>query len=166
MKITDAANILGLTGIVTSNDIKKAYRTAALKYHPDKNPAGIEMMKIINAAFDVLKNFSGEIPNDEEQTATQDYGEAVSQALTAIINLVDLSIEICGAWVWVSGETFQHKTVLKEAGFKYASKKQSWYYRPENWRSKSRGSYSMDDIRNQYGSSTPVKSKNKALTTS
>jgi curved DNA-binding protein CbpA len=141
MKMTDAASILGLSGTVSVSDIKKAYRVAALKYHPDKNPAGAEMMKIINAAFDVLKDFAELIPCDDEEN-TQDYPEAVNTALNAIIGLDGISMEVCGAWV--SGETFKHKAVLKRAGFKFASKKKSWYFRPENWMSASRGSYSMD----------------------
>lgn len=74
MKITDAVSVLGLSGSVTKLDIKKAYKAAALKYHPDKNPAGAEMMKIINAAFDVLKGFEGTIPADAQEESTQDYG--------------------------------------------------------------------------------------------
>ncbi|WP_133471323.1 J domain-containing protein [Paraglaciecola marina] len=165
MKITDAANLLGLSGHVTKQDIKKAYRAAALKYHPDKNPAGAEMMKIINAAFDVLKEFSGEIPTEDRQSeTTQNYSEALSAALNIIIDLEGLALEICGAWLWVSGETFKHKTLLKEAGFKFASKKKSWYFRPENWKSASRGSYSMDEIRDTYGSAKPVKPSRRSLT--
>lgn len=165
MKITDAANVLGLSGIVTKQDIKKAYKAAALKYHPDKNPAGGEMMKIINAAFDVLKEFDGHIPSDGQENSTQqDYSEALNMALNAIIDLDDLTIEICGAWLWVSGETFKHKAVLKNTGFKFASKKKSWYFRPENWKSASRGEFSMDDIRNQYGSAAPKRANRKLLT--
>ena len=164
MKITDAANLLGLTGTVTKQDIKKAYKAAALKYHPDKNPAGGEMMKIINAAFDVLKDFEGQILNDEQEDNTQNYSEALNTALNAIIDLEGLTIEICGAWLWVSGDTFKHKTVLKETGFKFASKKKSWYFRPENWKSASRGAFSMDDIRSQYGSTAPRRASRKTLT--
>ena len=154
MKITDAANILGLSGNVTHKDVKHAYRKAAMKYHPDRNPAGAEMMKVINAAYDALKEFSGDIP-DSESTQAQDYPKALNDALNAIINLEGLEIEICGAWVWVSGNTKQHKNILKETGFKWASKKKNWYFRPEDWRSSSRGAYSMDDIRDKYGSSKP-----------
>jgi hypothetical protein len=45
--------------------------------------------------------------------------------------------------------------VLKEAGFRFASKKKRWYFRPENWRSSSRGQYTMEDIRYKYGSERP-----------
>ena len=43
------------------------YRAADLKYHPDKNPAGAEMMKLINAAFEVLKDFEGELLGSEAE---------------------------------------------------------------------------------------------------
>ncbi len=149
MKISDAAKIFGISGDVTTEEIKKAYRTAAMKYHPDRNPAGAEMMKIINAAFDTLKNYSGVIPTCDE-TITEDYPEAVNHALNAILVLDGLIIEICGAWVWVSGDTFKHKAFLKVEGFKYASKKKSWYFRPDDWSSASRGSYTMEAIRDKY----------------
>ena len=154
MKITDAANILHLSGNVNEKMVKDAYRRAAMKYHPDRNPAGAEMMKVINAAYDTLKDFCGEIPTTEGADV-QDYPEALSAALGAILELVGIEIEVCGAWVWVSGQTFTHKDVLKAAGFKYASKKKSWYFRPEDWSSSSRGSYSMEDIREKYGSEKP-----------
>ena len=54
MKRSDAAQILGLSGEVTPEEVEQAYRQAALKFHRDRNPAGAAMMKIINAADDVL----------------------------------------------------------------------------------------------------------------
>ncbi|MGH1439756.1 MAG: J domain-containing protein [Cellvibrionaceae bacterium] len=159
MNIKDAARLLNLTGTVTPAEIKKAYRLAAQKYHPDKNPAGADMMKMINEAYAVLKDYSGEIPASDHQSdnseGEQNYSEAVNEVLNKIISLEGLDIEICGAWVWVSGETKRHKEILKEAGFKYASKKKQWYFRPDDWRSSSRGSLSMDEIRDKYGSSKP-----------
>ena len=155
MKLNDAAQILGLSGEVTREEVKRAYRQAALKFHPDRNPAGAEMMKIINAAYDVLKDYAGEIETEDAAGEAGNYPEAANEALNAIIGLDGLEIEICGAWVWVDGETYRHRARLKEAGFRFASKKKRWYFRPENWRSSSRGQYTMDDIRNKYGSERP-----------
>ena len=147
----DAAKILGLSGEITPDLVKTAYRRASMKYHPDINPAGTEMMKLVNEAYDVLKQFSGDV---KEQQA--DYGDLLNEALNAIINLPELFIEICGAWVWVSGDTRTHKTTLKEAGYKWASKKKLWYYRPEEYRSRGRGNVDMDEIRSKYGSTRPA----------
>lgn len=109
MNIKDAAKLLGIKGTVTQEDIKKAYRQAAQQFHPDRNPAGAEMMKMINAAYDILKDFNGVIPCGDSasgniDTNEENYSEAVNEAVNKIIHLDGLDIEICGAWVWVSGE--------------------------------------------------------------
>ncbi len=161
MTPSDAAKILCLSGAITSKDVKKAYRAQALKFHPDKNPAGAEMMKLINEAFEVLKDFDGEL---EAQQSDENYSEALNEALNSIIDLDGLIIEVCGAWVWVSGNTFAHKAALKAAGFRYASKKKRWNFRPEDWASSSRGSLDMEQIRDKYGSASPKRKNRTALT--
>ncbi len=153
MKTSDAAEILGLTGTIDRDAVRQAYRRAAKEYHPDVNPAGAEMMQIVNAAYEVLKDFAGTLEAAPETAVS--YPEAVNGALNAIVGLFGLDIEICGAWVWVSGATYAHRAALKAADFRYASKKQRWYFRPEGWRSSSRGKFSLDDIRDRYGSSAP-----------
>jgi len=105
------------------------------------------MMKLVNAAYDDLKEFSGEV--EVGFKGAEKYGEQINAALNAIIDL-GMEIEICGAWVWVSGNTKPHKDRLKEAGFKWASKKACWYFRPEDYKGQSRKSWSMNDIRNKY----------------
>ena len=154
MKTSDAAEILGLSGEIDRAAVKTAYREAAMRYHPDRNPAGTKMMVIVNAAYEALKDFAGEIAAGAQDSEIT-YPAAVNAALNQIIALAGLEIEVCGAWVWVSGSTYLHRTGLKAAGFRYASKKQRWYFRPEGWRSVSRGAFSMDDIRDKYGSSSP-----------
>ena len=54
----DYYKILGLNRSADQNDIKKAYRQLALKWHPDKNkdPHAIDMFKKIGEAYDVLSN--------------------------------------------------------------------------------------------------------------
>ena len=53
--------ILGIQKTATNEEIKKAYRTLAFKYHPDRNPgnaAAEEKFKQITAAYDVLSDES------------------------------------------------------------------------------------------------------------
>ncbi len=157
MNIYDAAKILGLSGNLTPEDIKKSYREACKKYHPDINAAGSEMMKVVNQAYDVLKDYSGEIK--EEQS---DYGDLFNNALNSIFGLSGLIVEICGVWLWITGDTRQHRQALKAAGFKWASKKKAWYFRPEQFRSRSRGKSTLEEIRQKYGSDRPV-SKSRTM---
>lgn len=150
MNIYDAAKILSVSGDLTPKLIKAAYVAACKKYHPDINPAGAEMMKVINAAYDVLRDHSGTIKDEQSE-----YGELFNNALNSIMPLDGLSIEICGVWIWVTGDTRKHKDALKQAGFKWASKKKAWHFRPEQFRSHSRGNTSLENIRAKYGSTRP-----------
>lgn len=151
MKMTakDALNVFGLKTDSTFEMIKTAYRKACMTYHPDRNPAGLEMMKIINAAYNSLTDY---VPHaSKEETEGLNLGEDLNNALNAIINL-GLTIEICGSWIWVSGDTRPHKEVLKEAGFKWAPKKMMWHFRPSDYKSFNRGAWSIDQIREKHGS--------------
>ncbi len=152
---SDAAKLLNLSGNITPADVKRAYVAACKKYHPDVNPGGLEMMKFINAANDVLKDFTGMIDADQAETTTQDYPEALNEALSALCGLAGLSFEICGALLWMSGNTRVHMEAIKAAGCKWASKKKLWFFRPDDYRSSNRKEKSMDDIRDKWGSSRP-----------
>ena len=157
MKLVDAAKILKLSGSVEAKDVKAAYKKSCSEFHPDRNPAGEEMMKLINAAYEVLKGYSGVITDSNGEEVVFDesnYCDDLNNALSAIINLEGLIIEVCGSWVWVTGNTKPHKEILKEAGYKWANKKKAWNFRPSDWKSASRGSMSLDEIRGTHGSKT------------
>ncbi|MBO4404725.1 MAG: DnaJ domain-containing protein [Treponema sp.] len=67
MKMEDYYRILGIEKTASSDDIKKAYRKLAFKYHPDRNegnPQAEEMFKKINEAYSVL--------GDEQKRAQYD----------------------------------------------------------------------------------------------
>ena len=152
MKMTpsDALSLLNITSNpVTQEMITLAYRKAAQLYHPDRNPAGLEMMQLVNAAYETLKDYNNV---DNLKAKTQEYGDVLNTALNTIHGLEGLDIEICGAWVWVTGNTKENKEVLKAAGFKWGKVKKAWYYRPAEWKSKNRKPWSMDQIRDAYGS--------------
>lgn len=66
--MTDYYKLLGLTQNATLEEIKKAYRHLALKYHPDKNPGNKtaeEMFKQVSRAYSVL--------SDVEERKAYDY---------------------------------------------------------------------------------------------
>ena len=48
--------VLGISSEATAQDIKNAYRTLAMRYHPDRETGDIESFQIVRKAFEVLSN--------------------------------------------------------------------------------------------------------------
>lgn len=150
----DALKVFGLDGSAVFEDIKQAYRRACSKYHPDRNPAGLEMMKVVNAAWSSLSDYvagSVNVESEDDEDGLNNLGDDMNAALNAIITL-GLTIEICGSWIWVSGDTRPHKEILKESGYRWAPKKAMWMWKPEGMKSFGRGKFTMDEIRSAHGS--------------
>lgn len=150
--------------INTLEQLRRQYKELLKKYHPDNANGSEEATKAINAEYDslfkVLKD-KHEQKQTDSNTNKADYNnmqydftedKALREMLSKVIHLSDITIEICGAWLWLSGNTYQHRKELKEYGFKYAPKKCQWYWHSEAFRKKGRKPLSMNDIRNYYGS--------------
>ncbi len=154
-------------------ELRKQYKELLKIHHPD-NGGSVADMQEINAEYDrlfkILKNKHESRQTKTDETKTDfnsnywNYEEdkALREMLQKIIHFTDITIEICGSWIWISGNTYQYKTELKEIGFKWASTKKQWYWHSETFRKKGKKTLSMDDIRSYYGS-TEVRPEERKL---
>ena len=142
----------------TLEELKSRYHELARKYHPD-NGGDVETMKEVNAEFDrmhgLLKNTHKKADGTTwtaEAGSKAENKEAPEEFRDMINNLLkhNLTIEIIGCFVWVYGDTKAVKDELKAMGFRWHSKKLSWYLKPEDYKRRSRKEYSMEEIRSMY----------------
>jgi hypothetical protein len=103
------------------NEAKKIYKELAKKLHPDVGGSE-EEFKALNTIYTHLIEhkiyFTNEIKIDVE----------LEKIISLILHFENITIELVGSWIWVSGDTKEIKEKLKELGFKWASKKKMWYY--------------------------------------
>lgn len=147
--------------VETVEELRKQYKELLKKYHPDNTNGSTEITQEINAEYDNLFKTLKDKHEEQERGSTASgasYNYSADKALRGIlekiVNLDGIEIEICGTWIWVSGDTYKNKTTLKDLGFKWASAKKMWYWHGEEWTRRSKKSASMDLIREKYGSTT------------
>ena len=149
----------------TLEELIKQYKELLKRYHPDNPNGSTEATQQINQEYEKLfkllkdKHDSKQTSNTKEKTSfynnmKYDFSEDIKlrEVLNKVINFTDVTIELCGSWIWISGNTYQYKKELKEIGFKWASNKKAWYWHSEAFRKRSNKKLSMNDIRNYYGS--------------
>ncbi len=145
--------MLYFEGLTQEAEIKTRYKELAKVNHPDLGGC-VEVMKAINTQYEkVIEGAyqrAGKSITEIEELLAKD--AAVMEKLNQIIQCVGVEVEICGRWIWVSGDTKPIKEILKSASFKWAKNKCSWFWRAEEDKSYNRKKMSMDEIRASHGS--------------
>lgn len=150
--LKNAINIFNLSNrIYTVDEIKDIYRKLASANHPDKG-GSTEVMQLINISFDELLKFFATTENLEVKDSLDNGTDF--KFIDTLKKMSGVVIEVCGYWVWLTGNTVTHKDSIKELGFRFSAAKKAWYWFPMIDSSKfRRGSKSMKVIRSKYGSS-------------
>ena len=143
-----------LTGVKTLEELRKTYRKLALLHHPDKG-GDTQDMQQINAEYDYLsKNLINS--NQDYSEARKTYEHTVSEELKVKINeiifLPNVTVEVIGSWIWVTGSTYLVKDQLKKAGFSFSHNKMAWYWHCGEYHKNNGKNLNMEDIRQMWGS--------------
>lgn len=135
MTFEQAINILKPSGD-TAQDLRSAYLQACKQYHPDVNPNGLELMKLINLAYEFLTKHTGKW-SYKSANSKPSIIDDISEIFDKIKRFNGIEAEVCGIFLWLSGETWRYKKQLKECGFRWSHNKFAWYWRPADYRKKS-----------------------------
>lgn len=143
--------------VKTLDELKKQYRRLAIKYHPDMG-GSTEIMQQINAEhdrlFEQLKTQHNASADEYHQTT--ETPEEFRAIIELLMKLDGLEIELAGAWLWIGGNTREHKDALKAAGCRWCSTKKlwSWHFAEDGCGYRKGRRSTMDQIRSKYGSTT------------
>jgi hypothetical protein len=135
---------------------KVKFRELAHIHHPDKGGDG-EMMKQLIMSY---KTHLKRLESEQNPTTDKPFDYQIERELIDKIEIFagiqGIVIELIGKWIWVSGDTKSIKDQLKENSFRYAPKKQLWYFRQEDQAQKyHKSDKTIDEIRRKYGSFSP-----------
>lgn len=139
----------------TAEDVKHQFRENAKKYHPDLggDPEDFKAMYIeFEKLWSRYKNIHRNAEGKTYERETDETPEEFANIINTLVRLNGVHVELCGSWIWVSGNTKEYKDTLKGLHFKWAYKKQAWYYHTEPYRKKSRRELTLDEIRDMFGS--------------
>lgn len=156
------------TEIMSIEQLRTQFREYCLELHPDKGGDHKEFIEM-KAEYDkVIERASKtEFINAESENRKANFSFAdekeLAEFLEKLMRVKGVVIELCGSWLWVSGNTILVKDQLKGFGMRFSKKKTAWYYSPYMGKTKRRGRYSMEKIRDTFGSTIIQGSKEENI---
>lgn len=142
-------------------EAKELYKKLCREFHPDLNESDTtETMQAINneftEIFKTLKNKhraeSTDTTNSRENRAeTIETPAEFMNIINSLVSCEGITIELVGRWIWLEGNTYLHRDVIKSLGFRWANAKKAWYWHNPEDSCKSRKSLSLDEIKSKYG---------------
>lgn len=141
--------------VTTAEELKKVYHKLVKELHPD-NGGNAEAFTEMKAQFDKLshskiwnthKAMDGKTYEKENTTTPEQFTEIIEK----LRSLENITIEILGSWIWVTGDTKSYKEILKSLGFLFSSKKSAWYFNGDTKKRRTHSKMNYNDLRNHWG---------------
>lgn len=162
----------------TLEELRRQYKELLKRFHPDNPQGSTEACQDINAEYDRLfKLLKDKHENKSDKTTDGTASKQTSynanmydwendrslrEVLQKIINFDGIEIEIVGAWLWVSGNTYPHKDELKTVGFIWSKQHKKWHWHNGEFKRYGHKKLSYSEIKYKYGS-TKVQTDSRVL---
>ena len=140
------------TNVETLEDLRTQYKKLAMKHHPDRGGSTEDMQRINSEYEQLLKEVGTRRRNRDGETYKKaGYNPAADRFREIIDQIIhfNITIEICGCWIWISNG-FEYCKELKALGFFWCSSKKKWAWSEDPTTNSFR--VSMERIREMYGS--------------
>lgn len=150
-----------LKNCTTIEELKKLYKKMAFQLHPDITGGSSENMKQLNNEYDHLYPIIGKQngktyrPSSVKENNYNSYDDEFKDIIEKLIHLhmENVTIEVCGWFIYLTGNTKPYKDKLGKNGLKlWYSPQKGWYYKPSWYKGSRHPVWSMEKIRNVYGS--------------
>ena len=139
----------------TAEQGKQLYRELAKKFHPDNGASGEELKEIISEFKVWFEHFKNVHEKDGQTYTSKNETSYTAEQFIEIINklssIPNIEVEMCGDWLWITGNTYPYKEQLKEFGCRWSVGKKKWYWTQDPY-NKGFKHPTMNQIRNRYGS--------------
>lgn len=132
--------------------LRREYHRLCIVMHPDKGGDHEEFCRMKAEYEEMLPGaIAGE---DPKRGFTMAYEREIMEMIEKLMNIPGIIIDICGSWLWISGNTMDVRENLKALSFRFSGKKKNWYWSPYRSNGKRRGRYTMEQIYNKFGRET------------
>ena len=148
----------------TLEEAKTLYKSLARANHPDTG-GDLRTMQEINAQYaefcasfakaDGYRRQQDAHAEDRKSAADfhdlEEVAEVLRVKIEFALNLEGVEVELMGFWVWLTGNTKEHKEAIKaNGGWKWAKNKEAWFF--AGVPSFNRHEKTLDEIRSMHGS--------------
>lgn len=124
----------GLLECKTIAGVKRMYFLHVTTNH-NNGTLTADMLQQLNDDFDYRINellTVAEITEQELNKKTK-FFTRFRRAIEYLVNVPGIKLEMLGQWLWVTGDTFNAREILRQFGYYFARAKSAWYFKNEGY---------------------------------